>query len=396
MMHLRLPWRCGRNSRAGLVVAALTAASCTADAASSPTYFLSVQDGRAGLVNGEPLVRQAADTIAVIELDDARMRVIHEVAMPTSLVGPPTSIAVAPNGRLALVTAATRRDPADPGKVVPYDRVTVVALDPTNKAPPRVLAGLTVGLGTSGVSINPSGTLALVANRIEGSISILKITGEEVSVIGKVALPDKSGPAHVAFFADGRRAIVTRDDNRVSLLTVTDTDVTLDRREIAAGLRPYGLDVSPDGRWAAITNLGMGQGDADTISLIDLGATPPRVIDTVTAGQTPEGIFFTADGRGLGVTVMDGSNKPEVSPFHGTARYRRYTLDAGRLRPLDEVVGGAWLQGHASSADGRAVLVQDAAIRQVRLYRAEAGGTLKDTGTRLQFEGAPCAVVGLR
>ncbi len=31
---------------------------------------------------------------------------------------------------------------------------------------------------------------------------------------------------------------------------------------------------------------GRGQGDSDTISLIDLKANPPRVVDTVTVGQT--------------------------------------------------------------------------------------------------------------
>ena len=356
------------------------------------SYFLSVQDGRAGLVDGKSVVRNAVDTLAVIELAAGHLRVVHQVAMPTSLVGPPSSIAIAPSGRLALVSAATRRDPIDATKVVASDLVSVVALDPSGRSAPRVIQTLHAGDGASGISINRAGTLALVANRVEGSISVLAIEGEQVRAVGKLPLGNKAGPAHVAFTPDGSRALVSRDgDNRISLLNVEGRSVSVDQRDLYAGLRPYGLDVSSDGGWAAVTNLGTGQGDADTVSLIDLKVQPTRVVDTVTVGQTPEGIFFSPDGRTVGVTVIDGSNKPQASPFHGTARYRLFAIDDGRLRSAGQIVGGQWLQGHAFAPDGRAMLVQDAANRQIRLYR-NVGGTLSDTGERVQFDGAPAAL----
>lgn len=381
-----------RRALAAASVAALAACAGTPPVAEAPSYFLSVQDGRAGLADGKPVVRDAADSLAVIELASGRLRVAQQLAMPTSLVGPPSSIAIAPGGRLALVSAATRRDPADASKVVPFDLVSVVALDPSGSAAPRVAASLHTGAGASGISINRAGTLALVANRVEGSVSVLAVEGEQVQVIHKLVLGDKSGPAHVAFTPDGRRALVSRDgDSRISLLAIEGRTVKLDPRELYAGLRPYGLDISPDGAWAAVTNLGAGQGDADTVSLIDLRAEPPRVVDTATVGQTPEGIFFSPDGRTLGVTVIAGSNKPQASPFHGTARYVLFGIEGGRLRPAAQVAGGQWLQGHAFSADGRAVLVQDAANRQLRLYR-HAAGAITDTGERLQLDAAPAAL----
>jgi DNA-binding beta-propeller fold protein YncE len=382
---------------AGRVIAAAAVTALAACAGAPPTseqpaYFLSVQDGRAGLADGRSVVRDAADTLAIIEVAGGRMRVAHQIELPTSLVGPPSSIAIASGGRVALVSAATRRDPADASKVASFDLVSVVRLDPSDAAAPRVLGGVRTGAGASGVSINAAGTLALVANRVEGSVSVLAIEGEQVQAVAKVTLGDKAGPAHVAFTPDGRRALVTRDgDNKVSLLVVDGHSVTLDPREIFAGLRPYGLDVSPDGAWAVVGNLGAGQGDADTISLIDLKAQPPRVFDTVTVGQTPEAVFFSPDGKSVGVTVIDGSNKPQASPFHGSASYRLFAVDGGKLRPLGRQVGGQWLQGHAFGPGGRTVLVQDAASRQVRLYRND-GGTVTDTGERLQFDGAPSAV----
>lgn len=376
------------------IAAAIALAGCagTRTASEAPAYFLSIQDGRAGLDDGKAVVRNAPDSLAVIELAGGRLRVAHQVAMPTSLVGPPSSVAIAPNGRLALVSAATRRDPSDASKVVPYDTVSMLALDPLGQAAPRVVASLQTGAGASGISINRAGTLALVANRVEGSVSVLAIEGEQVRAVGKLMLGDKSGPAHVAFTPDGRRALVSRDgDNRISLLVIDGQSVKLDPRELHAGLRPYGLDVSPDGAWAAVTNLGAGLGDADTISLIDLRTASPRVVDTVTVGQTPEAIFFSPDGRTVGVTVIDGSNKPRASAFHGTARYRLFSIESGRMRPAAELVGGQWLQGHAFTSDGSAVLVQDAANRQIRLYR-NTGGALADTGERLQLDAAPAAL----
>jgi hypothetical protein len=91
------------------------------------------------------------------------------------------------------------------------------------------------------------------------------------------------------------------------------------------------------------------------------------------------------------VTVIDGSNKPRASAFHGTARYRLFSIESGRMRPAAELVGGQWLQGHAFTSDGSAVLVQDAANRQIRLYR-NTGGALADTGERLQLDAAPAAL----
>jgi len=383
---------------AGVATAfALLLGACAVTApASPPAYFLSLQDGRAGLADGASTVRDSADSLAVIELAGGRLRLLHQVPVPTSLVGPPSSIAVAPGGRLALVTASTRRDPADARRVVPYDLVSVLALDPDGGSAPRVLASLHTGAGAAGVSINRAGTFALVANRIEGSVSLLAIEAGAVRVSGKVSLGEKSSPAHVAFLPDGRSALVSRDgDHKVTVLKIDGNQVTVDPRDLVAGVRPYGLDIASSGDWAAVTNLGGGQGDSDTVSLIDLRSRPLRVVDTVSVGQTPEGAFFAPDSSTLGVTVIDGGNKPAASPFHGTARFRQFRIADGRLLATGEVRGGSWLQGAAYAGDSRSVVVQDAAARQLRVYRTD-GTTMSDTGERLGFDAAPCAIVRWR
>ena len=168
------------------------------------------------------------------------------------------------------------------------------------------------GRGPRGVAINRASTLALVANRLEGTVSVFSIAGKILTPLGKVQLGDaKSGPSAVAFTPDGKRALVTRDgDHKISVLTMDGTKVTHSGRDMYAGLKPYPVGVSPKGDFAAVSSVGMGNGDSDTISLIDLTANPPRVVDTVTVGQTPESVTVAPDGKHIVVTLINGTSKP--------------------------------------------------------------------------------------
>jgi len=88
-------------------------------------------------------------------------------------VGPPQNVAIAPDESIVLVSANMKLDPADPKKLVPDNRLTVLDLKGN---PPAVIATLETGLGPAGISINRAGTLALVANRNDGTVSIFTIS----------------------------------------------------------------------------------------------------------------------------------------------------------------------------------------------------------------------------
>ena len=55
----------------------------------------------------------AADSVTVIDLKSTPPKAVGEVPVPTSVVGPPSSVAIARDESFALVTAATKVDPAD-------------------------------------------------------------------------------------------------------------------------------------------------------------------------------------------------------------------------------------------------------------------------------------------
>jgi DNA-binding beta-propeller fold protein YncE len=361
--------------------------------AAAADLALSAHDNKVYLDNGAVKVRAnaAPDFVTVLDIGVSPPKVIATVEVPTSIVGPPFSVTMNREQTFALVTAATRIDPADPTKTVVDNKLSVIDLE---AKPPRVIATLEAGAGASGVSINRAGTLALVANRNEGTVSVFTIAGKTLTPAGKVKLGDeKSGPCHVAFTPDGARAIVTRDgDHVLSMLAIEGSTVTHAKRDFGAGIRPYGVEVSPDGAYAVVNNVGRSNGDAETASLVDLRANPPRVVDHVVLGQTLEGISLSPDGRHAVVVGHNGSNKRKDDPFY-SAQGRIYLLrvDGGKFTRLSEAPIGTWSQGSVFSRDGKTVYVQNTSEQEIQVLRID-GDRIVDTGQRLKTNGGAAAM----
>jgi DNA-binding beta-propeller fold protein YncE len=354
---------------------------------------VSANDNKVMLVNGvsKVIANPPADTVTIIDVGAKPPKVVAEVAAPTSVVGPPLSVALTPDEGLALVTAAQKVDPADPTKQTADNRLSVIDL---KASPPRVIATLEAGASPAGLSINRQGTLALVANRAEGTVSVFTIQGKTVTPAGKVTIADaKSGVSHVTIAPDGKLALVSRDgDDRISVLSIDGSKVEYTKRDMNAGLRPYGIDIAANGAFAAVANIGRGQGDNDTVSLIDLKANPPRVVETLTVGQTPEGIKVSPDSSVVAVVVMNGSNKPKESPFFSDNGKLVLLRVSGRsLQKVGEAPIGHWSQGVAFSADGKTILVGNMVEKDLWVFEWN-GTTLRDTGQRIKVNGGSAAV----
>jgi DNA-binding beta-propeller fold protein YncE len=333
-----------------------------------------------------------ADTVTIIDLGVKPPRVLHELNVPSSVVGPPLSVAITPDESLVLVTAAMRVDPGDPTRQIPDNKLSVIDM---RASPPVVVAELDAGLGASGVSINRDGTLALVANRSEGSVSVFKIDGHTVRKIDTLQIgTPESGVSHVAISPNGRSALVTRDgDHTISVLAINGDRVEYTRRDFGVGLKPYGIVISADGNSAVVAHLGLGRGDNDTISLIDLTLNPPRVTDSYTVGQTPEGVSISPDGKLVAVVTMNGSNKPKESPFYAPfGRVVLFRLNYGVLQLVSDARIGAWPQGAVFSADGKTLLVQSMVERNIMVFSIDQAYRLKDTGQRIPLQGGGAAL----
>lgn len=354
---------------------------------------VSANDNKVTLVNGVGTVVQnpAPDTVAIIDVKQFPPKILAEIEAPVSVAGPPLSVAITPDEGLALVTAAMKIDPNDATKQTPDNRLSVIDL---KASPPAVIATIETGKGPAGLSINRQGTLALVANRAEGTVSVLSIGGKDVKNIGTVKIGDeKTGVSHVAISPDGKSALVTRDgDHFVSVLAIDGTKVEYTKRDLTVGMRPYGAAISADGTVAVVANIGRGSGDNDTVSVIDMTAKPVRAIETITVGQTPEGINLSSDGKLCAVVVMNGSNKPKDSPFYNdNGKVLVYRVEQKKLTKLAEAPIGHWSQGVAFTPDNQYVLVQNMVEKDIMVFKL-AGDKLEDTGQRLKMKGGPAAI----
>jgi DNA-binding beta-propeller fold protein YncE len=376
---------------------------------------VSVNDGKVRMVDGKVEVQKTPqpDTVSIIDLRATPPKILAQVDAPGSVVGPPLSVAVSPKEDFALVTSARRIDPADPTRQIPDDRVSVIDLTPlqpgllrrlgsavgVSKGPPplpKVVATLQAGMGASGVSINKAGTLALVANRDEGTVSIFAINGSTVTSAGKVTVGgDKSGPSHVVFSLDGKHALVTRDgDHRIAVLSVDGVKVELTKREMAAGLRPYAIDVAAKSAIAVVSNLGAGLGDADTISVIDLKADPMRVVNTVTVGQSPQGMKISPDGKFVAVVLGNGTDRPVNSPlYNANGLLQVWARNGTQLTKASEIAIGKWCEGVAWSRNSRTLLVQCTADQEISVIRFTGltGRSLQKTSS-IKTKGGPAAI----
>ena len=205
-------------------------------------------------------------------------------------------------------------------------------------SPPAVVQTVTVGPAPAGVAISPDGKMVLAVTRTDSAVLVFALEGKRLRQTGRIALPEKSVPAGVSFALDGKRALVSRDgDSTVTLLTIDGGDAKLAGRDFFTGVRPYGVQITRNGEWAIVGNVGRGQGDNDTIALVDMKGPLPRAVHHATVGPTVEGIAVSPDSRLAAAVVHDGSARPSTSPlYHANGRVVVLRIEGGKLVPLGE------------------------------------------------------------
>jgi DNA-binding beta-propeller fold protein YncE len=349
--------------------------------------------------NAKPILREPGkDTLSVIDISNpAAPRIAASIPLMNSVVGPPTNLAILPAGDIALV--ANSLEPVIQGwghRLEPDDKVFLVDLK-TN--PPRIIGTITVGKQPSGMAISPKGDLALVANRADGTISVLSIRGKDVLVVDTVPVGTASDSVSaVAITPDGKHALAAKAAaNKVALLTIDGEKVTYDKRDLPTGIFPYNVAVTPDGKLALTAdngNAGGSDGNAKTVSVIDLEANPPRIIDHVTVGDSPEGLAISAKGD-LAVSVeARGSNMPKNAFFyHPAGAVTALKIDGKKVTNVGDIHVGALPEAVAFSPDGQYVYVGNFIDGDLWVLRVD-GAQLTDTGQRIKLPGHPASMRG--
>src|SRR6266705_3594594 len=282
------------------------------------------------------------DSVAIFDVgtDPLAPKTLVVLPLANTIVGPPVNLAITPDESLALV--ANSMNVVQEGgawKQVPDNRIWVIDLTAN---PPRLIDTIIAGKQPSGMSINRAGNLALVANRADGSISVLRISGKKVELIDTVTIGEQV--AHVVFTPDGKR--------------------------------------------------GAADGHVDTVSVIDLEATPPRVIDKVVVGDAPEGFAISPTGRLAVAVLLRGTNASKSAFFYNrNALVVALKIDGKKVTRTNEVEVRGLPEGVVFSDDGRYIYVGNFMDEDISILRVD-GDQIVNTGKSLQLPGHPASMRG--
>ena len=229
-----------------------------------------------------------------------------------------------------------------------------------------------VGDFPQGVAITPDGSRAYVANKGDGTVSVIDTNTNMVD--DTVILPALSGPFAVAVTPDGTRLYVTNEfSDTVSVIDTATNSVIADpggdgTPDITVGTSPQGVAITPDGRRAYVANGGSG-----TVSVIDTDPSSPgfnTVVDTVTVGSDPFGVAITPDGSRAYVA----NNGADTVSVIDTATNALADTD-GDSNPGPDILAGSGPFWVAITPDAGTVNFASFTIKKARVKLGKKPGT---------------------
>jgi len=136
----------------------------------------------------------------------------------------------------------------------------------------------------------------------------------------------------LAMSPDGQRLYVANTpDNRVEIFSLA-TGTPVHVGAVAVGLEPVAIAARNDGEIWVVNHL------SDSISIVDVAASPPRVVRTLLVGDEPRDIVFAGPGRNRAfiTTAHRGQNNPNNPQLTtpGVGRADVWVFDATSLGAL--------------------------------------------------------------
>jgi DNA-binding beta-propeller fold protein YncE len=331
------------------------------------------------------------DQVLIVDLaDPENPRIAATLPLENSVVGPPVNVDIDPSGSVALV--ANSVDVVKDGealKQVPDNKIFVIDLKAN---PPKLAATITGGKQPSGLSFSPSGKMALVANRGDNSVSVLSVNGTDVKITDTISFPDSV--AHVLFTPDGKRALAVRfPAHKVSVLDVAGDKVTYNKVDLPTGQWPYNVVVTPNGRLALTSDnggAGSSDGSVDTTSVIDLEANPPRIIDRVVVGDGPEGLAMSPNGDVAVAAILRGSNMKKAFFYQKNGSLSILKIDGKKVTKTQDIEVGGLPEAVVFTPDGKYLLAGNYLNQDFSILKV-SGTKVTDTGKRFKVPGHPAS-----
>jgi YVTN family beta-propeller protein len=195
---------------------------------------------------------------------------------------------------LCLAVSVTLTAQAETLVVLNKSEATASLIDLASGA---VRATLPTDHGPHEAAVSPDGRLALVGNygsRDKPGSSLTVIDVAAAKVIKTIDLGKYRRPHGLLFLADGKRALVTAEDNKALLEVDVDEGTVIEAYETLQDVS-HMVEVALGGSRAFVANIGSG-----SVSVIDLDkGIATRTIET---GAGAEGVTASVDGREIWVT----------------------------------------------------------------------------------------------
>lgn len=360
-------------------------------------WVVSSNDGKYQRVQGRDTYPENAgpDSLTILDASVFPPRVVQTVPVENGIQGPPQAAAISPDGKLALVAAPTRYDRAGL-KLVLDTFLQVVDLS----ARPASVTRIELGSHPQAVAFDRSGQWGMVTC-VDGGVRPLRIEGSQVTVLDAIHLGEKR-LAGVVFTHDGQHVLAAlRDEQGLAVLDLKNGQWLDSGDRVSAGVAPYSVDVSSDGHWAVVSNVGLAglasykgrlAGDADSVTLIDVSRSPFRAVQQISVPSVPEAVAISPDGQWIAAQSIDGSNLlPDNPGFRPKGRVTLFKLHQGHAEKVNEVADGNSSQGMVFTADSKHLVVQFNVEKMLGIYSLQ-DGHLVDTQRRIKLDAGPTSM----
>lgn len=332
------------------------------------------------------------DSVVIVDLANPESpKIVGNLPLKNSVVGPPVNIDIDPTGSVALVSDSV--DVTKDGDALKMGLDNKIYVIDLKAKPAKLAATVTGGKQPSGLSFSPDGKMALVANRGDNSITVLSVNGTDVRVTDTIAMGDSV--AHVTFAPDGKHAYAVKfTTHKLSVLDIANGKVTYNKVDLATGLWPYNVAVTPNGKLALTAdngNSGASDGHVDTVSVFDLTQTPPRAIDRVVVGDGPEGFAISPKGNLAAAAILRGSNADKKAFFYkknGSVAVLK--IDGKTVTKTQDIEVGGLPEAVVFTPDGKYMLVGNYLDQDFSILKVN-GTKVKDTGKRFKVPGHPAS-----
>jgi DNA-binding beta-propeller fold protein YncE len=373
-----------------IMFCAAVALAFNALVARAAPFMIVGDDEKVSFTDGKTIVSPPGkDSVLVVDVaNPLDPKIVANLSLKNSVVGPPVNLAIDPTDSVAIVADSMNAvQDGDNWKQVPDNKIYVIDL---KAKPAKLISTIEGDRQPSGLSINPAGNLALVANRAGKSISVLSIHGADVKLIGSVDMGDEVSA--VVFTPDGKHALASKASaNKVALLDVDGDKVTYNKHDLLTGLFPYNVVAAPNGSIALTAdngNNGTSDGNVDTVSVIDL-TEPVHVIDHITVPDSPEGLAFSPKGNIAVAVEATGSNHPKTDfYYHSHGMVTVLKIDGKKVTRLNDIEVGALPEAVAFTPDGRYIYVGNYMDRDFSILRVDET-KVTDTGKHFKVPGQP-------